>query len=479
MDAELSDGGVARRDNIQAAAIQLTLETGGDLSPPAHSFSPSKSPTASSQQSSFYRRHSYNPAGSKPLRSSPLAGPVVSSDGSTLKPPASLNDRRHRTSSHPDLATLTPPPPASHNRPRSSQGFESEAGPSRVHTLPIIDVSGLPDSPSRFSFFSGLEKRRSKRMSASSSIGLEVPPIPSPPVPDWALQHQSAHNDLQRRPKSSHADLERSKFSKPRPKSTHGYPIPNGSGSSLTVPVPPLPRSFSHSPQEASSSSWMTTNTYDSTPKFSRLGLAASNVVLPVSARERKRSSTSLNARVPSASSITSSRSRTGMTYPSSSLSSHNSTTPSSPPSPSLSLTRSTSASSDESLRTATLIPGSNATSSLSLEMATIVEEQASTFTDPRRTRTFSISSIRKGTISRITRHRVKRSRSFNDAGVLLGRGPDGEAKVPSASENGVSAAPDESKLQEEKGNEISKKQGTIRRLWRKISGKRWGRSPR
>ncbi|GLB40027.1 hypothetical protein LshimejAT787_0705370 [Lyophyllum shimeji] len=37
------------------------------------------------------------------------------------------------------------------------------------------------------------------------------------------------------------------------------------------------------------SKNWMTTNTYETTPRFSRLGMAASNVVLPTPARDYKR----------------------------------------------------------------------------------------------------------------------------------------------------------------------------------------------
>ncbi|KAF8994905.1 hypothetical protein BDQ17DRAFT_1430770 [Cyathus striatus] len=507
MVAELPAREVTWKDDDRAATIDLTLDAGGDLSPRVYNVAQNKlSPLSASQQPPFNRRHSYHPVGSKPLRSSPLAGPALSSEGSTLKPPTSLDDRLSRVSSHPDLALLTPPPPVRHARPKSSQGFEtSEAGPSRAPTSPVIDAAALPDSPSRHSFFLGLEKRRSKCLSVSSP--LEVPPVACPPVPEWALQQRSTHIKSQRRPRSSHADLERNRFTQPRPMSTHGYPIPNGSTSSLTVPVPSLPHASS--PRESSGGSWLTTNSYDTTPRFSRLGLASSNVVLPVSAREHKRlSKTSSNASIRSTATVTGSRSHNGASSPTPSLSrssssSHLSGSTSSPSTPALSLTRSSSASSDESLRAPSIIPGSNTTSNLSLDITTIVEddeEQVSQLAEPHHIRTFSISSIRKGTLSRMTsfRHSLKGSRSFNDVNMVLERGSDEGAKGPpsehvrmnamdiritvrehAADGDKVSAALNESKHQEEKGNGISRKQGSIRRLWKTISGTRWGRASR
>ncbi|TFK31129.1 hypothetical protein BDQ12DRAFT_729858 [Crucibulum laeve] len=59
---------------------------------------------------------------------------------------------------------------------------DSSTTNSNTNTTTILQ----PDSPSRHSFFLGLEICRKKRKNISSLI--EVPPIVCPPIPKWALQ---------------------------------------------------------------------------------------------------------------------------------------------------------------------------------------------------------------------------------------------------------------------------------------------------
>lgn len=60
-----------------------------------------------------------------------------------------------------------------------------------------------------------------------------------------------------------------------------------------------------------SSQNWMTINTYENTPRFSRLGISASNVVLPVSARDFKHASRKKGSANRSSTSFRASRSNT------------------------------------------------------------------------------------------------------------------------------------------------------------------------
>ncbi|TFK31311.1 hypothetical protein BDQ12DRAFT_694337 [Crucibulum laeve] len=338
---------------INTIELPKKMHSTGQLGPNAGS----SLSTGQSTPPPFNRRHSFNPNPRRPLRSSPLAGPALGSDGSILETDeASLSCKPSRISSTSDLTSLLPPPPARHStRPRSSQGFESSSSSAFQSGFAVLpDASSTtnsntnttttsqPDSPSRHSFFLGLEIRRSKRKSISSPI--EVPPVACPPIPEWALQQRAGAIDKltrpqatasKSRPQTANANLgvgKRDSLHVPvasgsrtaRPKSTHGYPASSSSsgwtssssiGWGASVPsVPPLP-SFARSPSPSGSStslssskssrpsspttprpssptsngSWLTSNTYDTTPKFSRLSLASSGVVLPVSAREHKR----------------------------------------------------------------------------------------------------------------------------------------------------------------------------------------------
>ncbi|KAG5644852.1 hypothetical protein DXG03_007582 [Asterophora parasitica] len=79
----------------------------------------------------------------------------------------------------------------------------------------------------------------------------------------------------------------RSDFTSPRPPASTSTPHPIMShasrGSDRASPLPV------HIRRASTPNNWLTTNTYDTTPRFSRLGISASSVVLPVSAREYKR----------------------------------------------------------------------------------------------------------------------------------------------------------------------------------------------
>ncbi|KAJ3561846.1 hypothetical protein NP233_g9945 [Leucocoprinus birnbaumii] len=211
---------------------------------------------------------------SKPLRSSPLAGPALQADGAAsevkdepkLKPP--------RIASTPNLASLLATPPLSKRaRPRtteSAQGIPSFL----VHQSSSLET--LTCTPSRH-VHSGNEAKQANEVLGRSA-------------PSAHLSHQSSTPALC--PRSLPKEPGTEKGNRPssiirRPNTAHGYP---------TAPSPPAV-SCRHSTDHASSAqsrelrnnSWLVANPYETTPKFSRLGLASAGVVLPMSAKEHKR----------------------------------------------------------------------------------------------------------------------------------------------------------------------------------------------
>lgn len=190
-----------------------------------------------------------NPPGRRPIRSSPLAGPALSGDwlSSALE---KEECRPSKVSSTPDLTALVSSSTAA-RRPRTSQGLPSLSRPSSSAAA----RTSLSASPSARSF-RALEM--SKRADHSS---VDLPPAPPASIPAWV-----------------------------RPKSPPANPSALASRKSRS----PLPETEidahhrTHASHDASES-WLTTNTYSTTPRFSRLGLASSNVVMPISAREHSR----------------------------------------------------------------------------------------------------------------------------------------------------------------------------------------------
>jgi len=223
------------------------------------------------------RRHSANPTARRPLRSSPLAGPALSSEGFAFGDDIA-QPKPSRMSSTPELGSLSLQPPSLNRsrRPSSHQGLAPVSAPPSP-SLQGLTLSGTTDVSKRASFLS-LGRNKSKRQKKSRPH-TEGPPVPSPPVPEWALQQISPIHILRT---NSTTESETSTPTCGRAQSRHNLVDPTNH---LFPPPHNLPRASSHDSTE----NWLTTNTYDTTPRFSRLGLASTNVVLPVSVREHRR----------------------------------------------------------------------------------------------------------------------------------------------------------------------------------------------
>ncbi|KAG7451503.1 uncharacterized protein BT62DRAFT_428404 [Guyanagaster necrorhizus] len=169
------------------------------------------------------RRHSLTPPSSRPLRSSPLAGPSfnLSPDGRLeLSPLDAVKAKPNRISSTPDLPSLTVAPLQL---------------PKRISNPPVIPIRSS---------------------------------LPSPPLSPHNASHRSKSRD-------SFISLS------PHAQVLH-FPRVYTSQSTPSSPS----TSYTSLPDQ----SWLTANPYLTTPKFSRLSLASPDVVMPVSAKERRRS---------------------------------------------------------------------------------------------------------------------------------------------------------------------------------------------
>lgn len=197
----------------------------------------------------------------RPLPSSPLAGPVLSSDTSVVGIEAKddISGGRASTSSTPSLT--------SHSQSRLHHG--------PCKRSPILSSPSSPSPQKAPAIFS------SRRLSFRNFVGARKPKMTkSPPS------------------------------SPPRPKPIQGSHPFNIRSTALEVPPNPYTslRGVSNAPEAGTgvqvlgspthatppadpSDHWMTANPYAATPRFSRLGMSASNVVLPISAREYRRTS--------------------------------------------------------------------------------------------------------------------------------------------------------------------------------------------
>ncbi|KII91509.1 hypothetical protein PLICRDRAFT_38276, partial [Plicaturopsis crispa FD-325 SS-3] len=156
----------------------------------------------------------------RPFRSSPLAGPSLSSDGSRVGGPPLPRTQSDSALAFPQQAILK------HDR------------------RPIL------------------------KESISAGNVLSRPDVLTPPKPSFSPRRPRSapdHNDT-----TTH-------FKPPRPLSALFIPA-----APEHAPAPRPSPSVSRDPTQ----NWLTHSMYDETPRFSRLSLAASGVVLPVSARE-------------------------------------------------------------------------------------------------------------------------------------------------------------------------------------------------
>ncbi|KAJ7763604.1 hypothetical protein DFH07DRAFT_956414 [Mycena maculata] len=217
------------------------------------------------------RRHSLSLM-RKPIRSSPLAGPALSSegeDGTTSRRPPRISS----TPDFPSLACAKPhtPPPMLLAPPMASKHLSKRASLLEMIKRPLRVPPPIPLPPPPSS------------AKLPSNINIIHTPLPPPPRPPPAAVLS---------------------FPLPPPSFPRALTAPSTSLRSSTLP---LPRANSFTPVYGASVSshngtlrtkdgsdnWLTVAPFGpgSTPRFSRLSLASSNVVLPVSARESRRQS--------------------------------------------------------------------------------------------------------------------------------------------------------------------------------------------
>ena len=198
----------------------------------------------------------------RPMRSSPLAGPALNRSPAPMSSNNEINEM------------ITTPPICHVSQPMSCQGFESLS----------------PDSSS--STF----RRKSITAGSNRSQSLYIPTSDNGHAPRTAAAEWEI-DPLQ--------SLSISRTPRPRPSAIPSFRIPipiveeenwevetdaadsssknTSRNSSLSEFTP------SRSTSEPQVNSWYTANTYDVTPRFSRLGLSGSTVVMPLSPKEHRR----------------------------------------------------------------------------------------------------------------------------------------------------------------------------------------------
>ncbi|KAF5384189.1 hypothetical protein D9615_003120 [Tricholomella constricta] len=211
------------------------------------------------------------PVDRRPKRSSPLAGPAFSNP-SVINFQAD-NDSRQAEELSPIYISPPNPPPRTYSPKKAVKGLVrfSATPPLELFHTPL-DTSFLPS-------------KRSSLRKPHDSPSSAPPDAPLPPTPAKDLL------ELPYRGRSYLAS------SQPTASTSTLRPIINRPARDSDV-TPSLinTRRASISVSKDPAKNWMTTNTYETTPRFSRLGISASTVVLPVSAREYKRVATKKKA---------------------------------------------------------------------------------------------------------------------------------------------------------------------------------------
>ncbi|KAJ7656459.1 hypothetical protein DFH06DRAFT_1411239 [Mycena polygramma] len=202
----------------------------------------------------------------KPVRSSPLAGPALSREGAPEG--EYLRSRLVRVSSTPNLHSLrpsdsTPPPLPLPASPPAFNGLSRRASlerPSSFYKIPPRSATFHAQLPSPSLTPPSPSPRRHARTRSRSSI---VAPMPvfcaTSPPPSF-------------------------------PRALTAPPSPSRCRTS-TVPLIRANPAVTFDGWNDSEDNWLTSTPYSGTPRFSRLGMAAPNVVLPVPARAYQRQS--------------------------------------------------------------------------------------------------------------------------------------------------------------------------------------------
>lgn len=269
-------------------------------------------------------RHSMYSTGCRPLRSSPLAGPALRVDEAIEEVDERRNQRSDlprpsRVLSTPNLATLlTLPVPLRNERPKTAE--------SPQEGFSHLSISSPPAKPSKCSL-SLFSQRRNSETAPQLQPPSSPPLLQSRSTSSLSLSSSSAKLGNVRNVRCNSNEKEpwvaRPAASR-RPQTAHGYPSVQHRPIT-TIPEKQLDQECAVAPAGSrgpQDNSWFTANTYDVTPKFSRLGLAASGVVLPVSAKEHKRlsrpsSRSSMSSSAPAPGALRQIDSASGLSLPS------------------------------------------------------------------------------------------------------------------------------------------------------------------
>ena len=216
-------------------------------------------------------------ANTRPLRSSPLAGPAL--NPSLANPLLTVTD---------DPLLTVPSPPLCHvSNPKSSQNLDScdsssstPTTPRRRGLAPITAGSGRTQSlyiSSSASDSGHASKTRSSEweidpLQSLSISRTPVRPRPTSGIPSFRLPIPIVEEE----PDCQVEEIDATDSSKETSRNSSTSEFQNS-------------RSSSH-PQV---NSWYTANTYDVTPRFTRLGLSSSTVVMPLSPKQHRRVSRS------------------------------------------------------------------------------------------------------------------------------------------------------------------------------------------
>jgi hypothetical protein len=197
-------------------------------------------------------------ANTKPLRSSPLAGPALLTTPVLLK---TVSD------------DPVPTPPSCHVLyPKSSQNLDScDSSPTTSRRRGLAPIAGRPQSL-YISSTSDRTRASEWEIDPLQSLTISRTPVrprPSSGIASFRLPIPIVEEELE-------CQVEEIDITDSSSKETSR----NSSTSDC---------SDSRSSSQPQVNSWYTVNTYDVTPRFSRLGLSASTVVMPLSPKEHRR----------------------------------------------------------------------------------------------------------------------------------------------------------------------------------------------
>ncbi|KAJ7918651.1 hypothetical protein B0H13DRAFT_2435148 [Mycena leptocephala] len=211
----------------------------------------------------------------KPLRSSPLAGPALSSEGASKD--ETPMTRCVRTPSTPNLRSLarSSPPPPLPTPPPASKRLSKRAS--------LLDIVKRPLAHKKLSDFPPLPYHLHTTIFSSALFTTSLPTSPCSRAFTEFHGRIHVHDRSFRRPPAKFPPRTYSAILQP----AHLYsPLPRA-----TVGMPVYDAATGGHGQNDSGENWLASTPYSSTPRFSRLSLAAPNVVLPVSARAARRQS--------------------------------------------------------------------------------------------------------------------------------------------------------------------------------------------